>query len=101
MAVPRKDFSFLLRRLAYWVGTKSAFVAALFIVPAWLVSGPYFHYSDTWQLVINTGTTVVMFLVVFLFGSIGSCKPRENAPDSVKPWGILGQSEAAIAFTVL
>ena len=32
----------------------------------WIVSGPYFHYSDTWQLIINTGTTVVTFLVVFL-----------------------------------
>jgi low affinity Fe/Cu permease len=61
-----KGFQLFATQAAYWVGTKSAFVAALFIVLAWLVSGPYFHYSDTWQLVINTGTTVVTFLVVFL-----------------------------------
>ena len=36
------------------------------VIALWLVSGPYFHYSDTWQLIINTGTTVVTFLVVFL-----------------------------------
>lgn len=51
---------------AYWVGTKWAFLAALLVILLWLVTGPYFHYSDTWQLIINTGTTVVTFLVVFL-----------------------------------
>jgi len=48
------------------VGTKWAFLAALAAIGLWLVTGPYFHYSDTWQLIINTGTTVVIFLVVFL-----------------------------------
>jgi low affinity Fe/Cu permease len=61
-----KGFHVFATRAAYWVGTKWAFLAALFVVLGWLVSGPYFHYSDTWQLVINTGTTVVTFLVVFL-----------------------------------
>jgi len=42
------------------------FLAALLVIVLWLVSGPYFHYSDTWQLIINTGTSVVTFLVVFL-----------------------------------
>src|SRR5437762_9712109 len=51
---------------ANWVGTKWAFLAALAVIVLWLVTGPYFHYSDTWQLIINTGTTVVTFLVVFL-----------------------------------
>jgi low affinity Fe/Cu permease len=51
---------------ANWVGTKWAFLIALLVIVLWLVSGPYFHYSDTWQLIINTGTTVVTFLVVFL-----------------------------------
>jgi low affinity Fe/Cu permease len=51
---------------ASWVGNKWAFLAALLVIVLWLVSGPYFHYSDTWQLIINTGTTVVTFLVVFL-----------------------------------
>jgi low affinity Fe/Cu permease len=48
------------------VGTKWAFLAALATIALWLITGPYFHYSDTWQLIINTGTTVVTFLVVFL-----------------------------------
>ncbi len=49
-----------------WMGSKWAFVAAGSIIMAWIVTGPVFHYSDTWQLVINTGTTIVTFLMVFL-----------------------------------
>jgi low affinity Fe/Cu permease len=60
----------LFRKLAYKtseaVGSAPAFVIALLIIVAWGVSGPMFGYSDTWQLVINTGTTIVTFLVVFL-----------------------------------
>ena len=52
--------------VAAWAGTHWAFVIALGIVVAWGVTGPIFHYSDSWQLVINTGTTVVTFLMVFL-----------------------------------
>ncbi|HYZ88861.1 MAG TPA: low affinity iron permease family protein [Myxococcales bacterium] len=48
------------------VGTHWAFVVALAVVVAWAVTGPLFHFSDSWQLVINTGTTVVTFLMVFL-----------------------------------
>jgi low affinity Fe/Cu permease len=47
-------------------GTSWAFLAALVVIAAWLVTGPIFHYSDTWQLIINTGTTIVTFLMVFL-----------------------------------
>jgi low affinity Fe/Cu permease len=47
-------------------GSAWAFVAAIGIVVVWAVLGPYFHYSDTWQLVINTGTTIITFLMVFL-----------------------------------
>ena len=53
-------------RASYVVGTKWAFVLAVLVVVLWAVSGPYFHFSDTWQLVINTGTTIVTFLIVFL-----------------------------------
>jgi len=49
-----------------WVGSKWAFSGAILIVLVWGVTGPLFHYSDTWQLVINTGTTIVTFLMVFL-----------------------------------
>jgi low affinity Fe/Cu permease len=57
-------------RFATWISEKSgstpAFMAALSVVVIWAATGPLFHFSDTWQLVINTGTTVVTFLMVFL-----------------------------------
>jgi low affinity Fe/Cu permease len=60
----------LFRRLAHrtsiLVGGPAAFIVALAVVVVWLITGPLFHYSDTWQLVINTGTTIVTFLMVFL-----------------------------------
>lgn len=49
-----------------WTGSTAAFVTAVLIIVVWLITGPLFHFSDTWQLVINTGTTVVTFLMVFL-----------------------------------
>jgi low affinity Fe/Cu permease len=47
-------------------GKPAAFLTAVAVVLVWGISGPIFHYSDTWQLVINTGTTIVTFLMVFL-----------------------------------
>jgi low affinity Fe/Cu permease len=47
-------------------GSSAAFIAAFLVIIAWLISGPFFHFSDTWQLVINTGTTIITFLMVFL-----------------------------------
>ena len=47
-------------------GTPAMFAIALLVVIVWALTGPLFHYSDTWQLVINTGTTIVTFLMVFL-----------------------------------
>jgi len=52
--------------VARWAGGTSAFVLACAVVGIWLLSGPFFQFSDTWQLVINTGTTVITFLMVFL-----------------------------------
>jgi low affinity Fe/Cu permease len=49
-----------------WLGSKWAFAGAGLIILIWAVTGPLFHFSDTWQLVINTGTTIVTFLMVFL-----------------------------------
>jgi low affinity Fe/Cu permease len=51
---------------AHLVGTPGSFFLAVAVVVIWAVSGPFFHFSDTWQLVINTGTTIVTFLMVFL-----------------------------------
>ena len=63
----------LFNRLAKWAARASgrplAFVLALLVVLAWIVTGPLFGFSDTWQLVINTGTTIVTFLMVFLIQS--------------------------------
>jgi low affinity Fe/Cu permease len=57
-------------RFAGWTahasGRPGTFVLAVLVVAVWAVTGPLFHYSDTWQLVINTGTTIVTFLMVFL-----------------------------------
>ncbi len=47
-------------------GSNIAFVIACFVIMVWILTGPIFHYSDTWQLVINTGTTIITFLMVFL-----------------------------------
>ena len=49
-----------------WAGSSWAFASACLLIVAWLVTGPIFHFSDTWQLVINTGTTIITFLMVFL-----------------------------------
>jgi low affinity Fe/Cu permease len=49
-----------------WTGSTSAFALACAVILVWVVTGPIFHFSDTWQLVINTGTTIVTFLMVFL-----------------------------------
>jgi len=49
-----------------WTGSTIAFMLACLVIVLWAVTGPIFGYSDTWQLVINTGTTVVTFLMVFL-----------------------------------
>jgi low affinity Fe/Cu permease len=56
----------LSRRVMLWTGGPWAFVIALAVIVGWALLGPIFHYSDTWQLVINTGTTIVTFLMVFL-----------------------------------
>jgi low affinity Fe/Cu permease len=49
-----------------WTGSTPAFACALAVVIGWAIVGPIFHFSNTWQLVINTGTTIVTFLMVFL-----------------------------------
>ena len=61
-----KEFQALAATVSAVVGSKWAFSAALLVIAAWAVLGPYFHYSDTWQLVVNTATTIVTFLMVFL-----------------------------------
>ena len=69
------------KRLAYFAGHSVAFAAALALIALWLVSGPLFGFSNTWQLVINTGTTIVTFLMVFV---IQNTQNRDGAAIQIK-----------------
>lgn len=59
-------FEKLAHQATVFSGSTIAFMGALFIILTWLITGPYFKFSDTWQLVVNTGTTIITFLMVFL-----------------------------------
>jgi low affinity Fe/Cu permease len=72
-------------------GHASTFIAAIALIVIWAVSGPYFGYSDTWQLVINTGTTIITFLMVFL---IQNSQNRDGAAIQVKLDELIRVSEA-------
>jgi len=61
-----EKFSHFAQATAFYTGHPLCFLLAVAVVIAWVVTGPIFDYSDTWQLVINTGTTIVTFLMVFL-----------------------------------
>jgi low affinity Fe/Cu permease len=62
----RRRMERLSERITRWAGSTAAFACALTVVLIWAISGPIFHFSNTWQLVINTGTTIATFLMVFL-----------------------------------
>ena len=62
----RDAFGVFARKTSNVLGSAWAFVCAILIIVVWAMTGPTFHYSDTWQLIINTGTTIVTFLMVFL-----------------------------------
>lgn len=62
----RDAFGVFARKTSTILGSAWAFVIAILIIVIWAMTGPAFHYSDTWQLIINTGTTIVTFLMVFL-----------------------------------
>ena len=62
----RDSFRHFARKTSAVLGSAWAFIAALIIIAVWGLTGPVFHFSDTWQLIINTGTTIVTFLMVFL-----------------------------------
>src|SRR5690349_24669890 len=59
-------FNRIAKRVSDWVGSPWSFALAFAIILVWAVTGPVFNFSDTWQLIINTGTTIVTFLMVFL-----------------------------------
>src|SRR5437660_4268609 len=59
-------FRIIARRSSTVLGSAWAFAGAMLVILVWILTGPTFHFSDTWQLIINTGTTIVTFLMVFL-----------------------------------
>ena len=79
-------------RAAQAVGSYWAFLAACTVVGIWIVTGPAFEYSDTWQLIINTGTTIITFLMVFL---IQNTQNRESRIMSLKLDELLRSSKDA------
>jgi low affinity Fe/Cu permease len=66
---------------AHAAGRPTAFFCAVLVIATWAITGPLFHWSDTWQLIINTGTTIVTFLMVFL---IQSTQNRDSVAVQVK-----------------
>jgi low affinity Fe/Cu permease len=78
---PRSPFSRFAKWTAHATGHPLAFVLASVTIVVWLVTGPLFGFSDTWQLVINTGTTIVTFLMVFL---IQNTQNRDSAAVHLK-----------------
>jgi low affinity Fe/Cu permease len=83
-------------RFAKWISRETghpvSFVIAVLVIVAWLVTGPLFGFSDTWQLVINTGTTIVTFLMVFL---IQNTQNRDNAALQLKVDELIRAMEGA------
>jgi low affinity Fe/Cu permease len=66
LKIPFDHFGRFASSASFWLGSKWAFLLAGAVIVLWALTGPLFRYSDTWQLVINTGTTIVTFLMVFL-----------------------------------
>ncbi|MUV14787.1 low affinity iron permease family protein [Noviluteimonas gilva] len=66
MTTRNKLFTRFAKKAAHFTGTPMCFIIALAILLVWAASGPIFKFNDTWQLVINTGTTIITFLMVFL-----------------------------------
>jgi low affinity Fe/Cu permease len=68
-------FAKFCRRLSNTAGNSKTFLTAIVLIAVWALTGPYFHYNDTWQLIINTSTTIITFLMVFL---IQNTQNRDN-----------------------
>ena len=76
-------FEILSEWISAGLGSPYAFMAAFLVVALWAVAGPLFDYSDTWQLIINTGTTISTFLMVFLLQNTGN-RTSEEMQDNLR-----------------
>lgn len=74
-------YSGFAKSAAHFAGRPRTFTLAAAVILVWLITGPVFHFSDTWQLVINTGTTIITFLMVFL---IQNTQNRDTAAIQIK-----------------
>lgn len=88
----KEAFRKIANKVSNWTGSISAFLLAFGVVIVWAVLGPSFHYSSTWQLVINTGTTIVTFLMVFL---IQNTQNRDGKAMQLKLDELIRASKAA------
>jgi low affinity Fe/Cu permease len=92
----RKKFSLFFDQMATKVtkasGKPAAFIIACLLIIGWGLSGPVFHYSDTWQLVINTGTTIITFLMVFI---IQQTQNKDTTALQIKLNELIASSDAA------
>lgn len=91
-------FRIISAKISYLAGTAYAFVGAIIVVGVWAFSGPAFGFSDTWQLVINTGTTIVTFLMVFL---IQNTQNRDSKAVHLKLDELIRATTARDAFVDL
>jgi len=90
-----KLFTRFANAISKWVGRPYTFIGCLVFVLIWAVTGPMFKFSDTWQLVINTSTTIITFLMVFL---IQNTQNRDNAALQAKLDELIRVSEAQNRF---
>jgi low affinity Fe/Cu permease len=88
----RSFFTRLSQATAHWAGKPQTFFIALAIIVVWALSGPVFGFNDTWQLVINTSTTIVTFLMVFI---IQNSQNRDTAAMQIKLDELINKLEGA------
>ena len=87
-----KHFTYIANSVAYLAGKPLTFIACVIVIAVWALTGPIFGFSDTWQLIINTGTTIVTFLMVFL---IQNTQNRDGTAIQAKLDELIRASEAS------
>lgn len=94
----KNAFRIFSAKISAMTGTAYAFVTALLVIVLWATTGPLFDFSDTWQLIINTGTTIVTFLMVFL---IQNTQNRDGKAMQLKLDELIRATQARTAFVDL